>query len=218
MKHRITLLALLIGALTLPVWAQRASTLPAEPLTLQDLNTLLRRQVGRDLTEANLALHLERVGIAFDPTPETISRLRANGAHQHLINTIKRLAKRLNANANSKITILRETPDPFLDEARKKVRDYLEDLPDFICQQEIERYFDFEARGAWDKADKLTYELTFSRKLSFRPWDGQLRQPILLAAARTLVSVSPQEGFLHARSELDTMGFDQPETQCRLKR
>src|SRR3546814_4893817 len=33
--------------------------------------------------------------------------------------------------------------------------------------------------------------------LTFRDWDGQLRQPILLAEARTLVSVSPQEGFLH---------------------
>ena len=55
------------------------------------------------------------------------------------------------------------------------------------------------------------------QKLSFRAWDGQLRQPILLAAARTLVSVSPQEGFLHQRSELDTLGFDQPESKCRLK-
>ncbi len=56
------------------------------------------------------------------------------------------------------------------------------------------------------------------QKLSFRPWDGQLRQPVLLAAARTLVSVSPQEGFLHQRTELDTLGFDQPESQCKLKR
>nr|WP_231712490.1 ABC transporter substrate-binding protein [Vineibacter terrae] len=56
------------------------------------------------------------------------------------------------------------------------------------------------------------------QKLSFRPWDGQLRQPVLLAAARTLVSVSPQEGFLHQRTELDTLGFDKPESQCKLKR
>ncbi len=51
--------------------------------------------------------------------------------------------------------------------------------------------------------------------LSFRPWDGQLRQPILLASDRSLVSVSPQEGFLHPRTELDTLGHDQPETGCR---
>jgi ABC transporter substrate binding protein (PQQ-dependent alcohol dehydrogenase system) len=54
------------------------------------------------------------------------------------------------------------------------------------------------------------------QKLTFRPWDGQLRQPILLASARTLVSVSPQEGFLHPESELDTLGYDAAETLCKL--
>ena len=52
--------------------------------------------------------------------------------------------------------------------------------------------------------------------LTIRSWDGQLRQPVLLASARSLVSVSPQPGFLHERSELDTLGLDQPETQCRM--
>ncbi|MGZ4959504.1 MAG: ABC transporter substrate-binding protein [Methylomonas sp.] len=51
--------------------------------------------------------------------------------------------------------------------------------------------------------------------LSFRTWDGQLRQPILLAAPRSLVAVAPLEGFLHPKSELDTLGYDQPETGCR---
>jgi ABC transporter substrate binding protein (PQQ-dependent alcohol dehydrogenase system) len=55
------------------------------------------------------------------------------------------------------------------------------------------------------------------QKLTFREWDGQMRQPILLAEARTLVSVSPQEGFLHEHSELDTLGIDRPETVCRLQ-
>jgi ABC transporter substrate binding protein (PQQ-dependent alcohol dehydrogenase system) len=50
--------------------------------------------------------------------------------------------------------------------------------------------------------------------MSFRPWDGQLRQPVLLADARSLVSISPQPGFLHQFNELDTLGLDQPETQC----
>jgi ABC transporter substrate binding protein (PQQ-dependent alcohol dehydrogenase system) len=53
-------------------------------------------------------------------------------------------------------------------------------------------------------------------RLSFRPWDGQLRQPVLLADSRSLVSVSPQPGFLHEFSELDTLGIDQPETKCRM--
>ncbi|MEI9983145.1 MAG: ABC transporter substrate-binding protein [Aliidongia sp.] len=54
-------------------------------------------------------------------------------------------------------------------------------------------------------------------RLSFRPWDGQLRQPVLLADAHSLVSVSPQPGFLHEFSELDTLGIDQPETSCHLQ-
>ena len=53
-------------------------------------------------------------------------------------------------------------------------------------------------------------------ELSFRPWDGQLRQPILLADADALVSVSPQRGFLHQFSELDTLGVDKPESKCAL--
>jgi len=52
--------------------------------------------------------------------------------------------------------------------------------------------------------------------LSFRPWDGQLRQPVLLAAPRSLVAVAPIEGFLHPKTELDTLGYDQPETTCPL--
>lgn len=50
--------------------------------------------------------------------------------------------------------------------------------------------------------------------LSFRTWDGQLRQPVLLAAARSIVAVAPIEGFLHPKTELDTLGYDQPETAC----
>jgi ABC transporter substrate binding protein (PQQ-dependent alcohol dehydrogenase system) len=55
------------------------------------------------------------------------------------------------------------------------------------------------------------------QKLTFRDWDGQLRQPILLAAARTLVSVSPQEGYLHEFSELDTLGYDRPDSACTMQ-
>jgi ABC transporter substrate binding protein (PQQ-dependent alcohol dehydrogenase system) len=55
------------------------------------------------------------------------------------------------------------------------------------------------------------------QKLTLRDWNQQLRQPILLADGRTVVSVSPQEAFLHQVSELDTLGFDRPESKCRLK-
>jgi ABC transporter substrate binding protein (PQQ-dependent alcohol dehydrogenase system) len=54
------------------------------------------------------------------------------------------------------------------------------------------------------------------QRLTLRDWNLQLRQPILLTDGRTIVSVSPQEGFLHQVSELDTLGFDRPETKCKL--
>lgn len=51
---------------------------------------------------------------------------------------------------------------------------------------------------------------------SFRAWDGQMRQPILIAGPRVLVSASPQPGFLHRRSVLDTLGLDEGEGKCKL--
>jgi ABC transporter substrate binding protein (PQQ-dependent alcohol dehydrogenase system) len=54
------------------------------------------------------------------------------------------------------------------------------------------------------------------QRLTLRAWNLQLRQPILLVDGRMVVSVSPQEGFLHQVSELDTLGVDRPETRCKL--
>lgn len=51
--------------------------------------------------------------------------------------------------------------------------------------------------------------------LSFRRWDHQLRQPVLLAADRSLVAVAPIEGYLHPKNELDTLGADEAESKCR---
>lgn len=50
---------------------------------------------------------------------------------------------------------------------------------------------------------------------SFRDWDHQLRQPILLTHATNTVTLSPQAGFLHQSSPLDTLGFDRPESACK---
>ncbi len=144
--------------------------LGTEPLTLPALTTLLRQAVGRNMSEADLAVHVERVGIGFDLTPEIIARLRANGAHPHLLNTIKRQAEKLSASAGKLTTTAEASPDTFMVETRKNVRDYLEELPDFICQQEVQRYYDIEGSGAWEKADTLTYEVTYNRKReSYKP-------------------------------------------------
>ncbi len=52
------------------------------------------------------------------------------------------------------------------------------------------------------------------RPLSFRNWNGQMRQPIGLTHASALVAMAPLEGFLHAQNELDSLGVDQAESQC----
>ncbi len=52
-------------------------------------------------------------------------------------------------------------------------------------------------------------------KTTFRSWNGQLRQPLLVSTPKMLVSVSPQPGFLHQTSVLDTLGYDKPETKCK---
>lgn len=54
--------------------------------------------------------------------------------------------------------------------------------------------------------------------MNFRSWDNQLRQPILLMDPLTLVSMSPQPGFLHPVYNTDTLGFDKPQTLCRFSR
>jgi ABC transporter substrate binding protein (PQQ-dependent alcohol dehydrogenase system) len=69
---------------------------------------------------------------------------------------------------------------------------------------------------AFMRSDRFELAAYKGARLSFRSWDGQLRQPVLLADARSLVSVSPQPGFLHQFSELDTLGIDKPETKCRM--
>lgn len=63
-------------------------------------------------------------------------------------------------------------------------------------------------------SDNLALQGYKGNPLSFRAWDGQLRQPVLLAAPRSLVAVAPIEGFLHPTTELDTLGTDQPESHC----
>jgi ABC transporter substrate binding protein (PQQ-dependent alcohol dehydrogenase system) len=76
---------------------------------------------------------------------------------------------------------------------------------------------DYAAVNAYIRGPEFAVAGFKGQKLTFRDWDGQLRQPILLASARTLVSVSPQEGFLHEFSELDTLGYDRPDTTCKLQ-
>jgi ABC transporter substrate binding protein (PQQ-dependent alcohol dehydrogenase system) len=67
------------------------------------------------------------------------------------------------------------------------------------------------------RSDEFSIAAFKGQKLTFRNWNWQLRQPIFLGDGRSVVSTSPQEGFLHQFSELDTLGVDRPETKCVLR-
>ena len=70
---------------------------------------------------------------------------------------------------------------------------------------------------AYIKSPEFSVAAFKGQKLTIRDWNLQLRQPILLFDGRNTVSVSPQEGFLHQSSTLDTLGLDRPETRCKLQ-
>lgn len=70
---------------------------------------------------------------------------------------------------------------------------------------------------AYMKSPAFSVAAFKGQKLTLRDWNLQLRQPILLFDGRNTVSVSPQDGFLHQVSALDTLGLDRPETKCSLK-
>ncbi len=74
---------------------------------------------------------------------------------------------------------------------------------------------DFAAIHDFVLSDKFDLAAFKGQKLTFRDWDGQLRQPILLTADKVVASVSPQAEFLHQTSQLDTLGIDRPETTCQ---
>lgn len=69
---------------------------------------------------------------------------------------------------------------------------------------------------AFIKGPDFTVAAFKGQRLTFRDWDWQLRQPVLLGTEASVVSASPQEGFLHRVSELDTLGIDKPESACEM--
>ena len=97
-------------------------------------------------------------------------------------------------------------------------RDYNNWLAVRIIGEAVTRTSNAEPQALHDYVlgDEFEIAAFKGEPLTFRQWDQQLRQPILLVNPRVLVSVSPQEQFLHQRTPLDTLGYDEPESQCRL--
>ena len=76
---------------------------------------------------------------------------------------------------------------------------------------------DFPTLLAYMKSPAFGVAAYKGKRLSLRDWDLQMRQPIMLSDGRVVVSISPQPGFLHQVTELDTLGIDRPETTCKLQ-
>ena len=64
-------------------------------------------------------------------------------------------------------------------------------------------------------SDDFDVAAYMGRKLSFREYNGQVRIPISLVQPRALISTSPQVGFLHPITDLDTLGIAPFEMECK---
>ncbi|PDT81269.1 ABC transporter substrate-binding protein [Sinorhizobium sp. BJ1] len=53
------------------------------------------------------------------------------------------------------------------------------------------------------------------RSLTYRRWNGQLRQPMPVVNGRALVELTPLDGYLHQENEMDTLGLDRAESTCK---
>ena len=54
-------------------------------------------------------------------------------------------------------------------------------------------------------------------RLSFRAWDRQLRQPLLMTDGIGVVGTAPVEGVMHPKNVLDTLGVDAAESTCKAR-
>lgn len=73
---------------------------------------------------------------------------------------------------------------------------------------------DFNKSYAYLRGPDIVLDGFKGSRMGYRPWDGQLRQPILLNTGNWVIVTAPIEGFLDPVNNLDTLGFDTKETAC----
>jgi ABC transporter substrate binding protein (PQQ-dependent alcohol dehydrogenase system) len=73
---------------------------------------------------------------------------------------------------------------------------------------------DLEGVRSYIMSDQFKLAGFKGKSLNFRHWNGQMRQPMILATKRAVVAQTPLQGFLHQSDELDTLGIDEPESRC----
>jgi len=74
---------------------------------------------------------------------------------------------------------------------------------------------DFSSVNAYLKSPDMILDGYKGPPMSFRPWDNQLRQPILIHSHNAVIARAPLEGFLHRDQYMDTLGYDAPEKRCQ---
>ena len=74
----------------------------------------------------------------------------------------------------------------------------------------------FNTVRAYLKGDRMTLDGYKGTPSSFRPWDNQLRQPVLVHTHNAVSERAPLKGFLHPTENMDTLGFDRGDKKCRL--
>jgi ABC transporter substrate binding protein (PQQ-dependent alcohol dehydrogenase system) len=73
--------------------------------------------------------------------------------------------------------------------------------------------------SAWATAlAKTPLDGSKGTNMSFRAWDGQLRQPLVLSDGQGVIGTAPVEGMMHPSDALDTLGADAPENLCKVAR
>jgi ABC transporter substrate binding protein (PQQ-dependent alcohol dehydrogenase system) len=67
---------------------------------------------------------------------------------------------------------------------------------------------------AYLKSDRFRLDGSKGVSQNFRPWNGQMRMPILLATHNAIIDIAPLDGFMHQTNTLDTLGTDKLEFAC----
>jgi len=74
---------------------------------------------------------------------------------------------------------------------------------------------EFDRIQAYLRSDQLNLDAYKGTPVSYRSWDNQLRQPILLHTYNAIIDRAPFRGFLHPTENMDTLGFDQGDRRCQ---
>lgn len=67
------------------------------------------------------------------------------------------------------------------------------------------------------RAGQVAVDGSKGPRLTYRAWDGQLRQPLFLSHVDGVAGTAPLEGVLHPTEVLDTLGVDETESACKLR-